>query len=838
LQQRSLCVYFTITLTAGITTKEMWDIFMKFNKKWSFSLNFLIIWDNYINKLTNMVFARKLNFETTEKIEGGVFVDGREIDTKALDFIYSRYIYSIDRKLASSTPANLQQFQLTLVFILLRFTEFANKQELFFKTRFPSEVFFKLFGPAITDLPLTANETFDTGLSLALGTILLSTSCLEYKDNDPNRQKLLNLALRITDIKRPQLISSFIFYGYCAFTKWNDITPYFAQKVLEIFPAINIEKTEERLKGDQLFNSAASMFASSSILYHRINPADNTLIIKAFNKFFTESTIDANRITILSIISSFAPDTAIKKINEIFAHGMIRKHANEQRMPYLSTLVTMIGTFSRFNSHLYNFMTSTKTIPAVISSVTSADCRKFANSHMIILSTLLTLNSIIEHSTNFMTNESNINAILEFSSFVQKILSSGKKNPIKSRKAISSLHLNLINRLNIHYPSSEYFTRKNGTIAGTENELKEKLGLSKKCKEYNFIVGSTLLVTFLESPDGEGQIGVVSRSQFGRSTWVINDKFKPDEPSSLYGNLEAEKLNAKQDDELFSSLSPYESVNIRSTINIPEVKFEDYVNEDKKVSIHFKEMFYKWLEHDPFCFIDKFDEQKKYLRPRVVDFLLQTGIIDITNKYKVWPVDESKFDLASIKKNFDKLDSIPKLNIKISQVMIGDNEPKKPRNTPAYQDFLRNIGETFFIDGKWYPTISTSTGIALLREDEAEFPLQIIFNESQYDFTIQPIKKQVIVVSPIGVHNGRDTLYKVVEKSPVREGVSPFSNLEYFVDIQTLRIQIALCIDMMPRAATKYNMFDLSSKRRNALKPLFEEKADDDLAPKASLSFK
>ena len=838
LQQRCLTVYFQITLIAGITTKEMWDIFTKFNKKWSFSLNFLVIWEKFVTKLTNMVFARKLSFETEEKIEGGVFIEGKEIETKALDFIYSRFIYSVDRKLASSTPANLQQFQLTLVYILLQFNEFANKENSFFKARFPSTIFFKLFGQSITDLPLKSDESFDTGLSLALGTILLSTSSLEYAENDQNRQKLLQLTLRIAAINRPQLISSFIYYGYCAFAKWNDITPYFAQKVLEIIPLLSIEKTSERLRGDQLFNSLTSMFASSSILYHRTNQADNTLITKVFQKIFAETTIDANRVTMMSIISSFAGEIVLKKINEVFSHSMIRKYATEQMIPYLCTLITMIGTFSRFDSSLYEYMTSTKTISSVISSVISADCRKLANCDLLILATLVTLNSIVENSTNFLTCESNIASILNFCTFVQKLMDNDKKNPVKSKKVIKALHLNIINRLNIHYPSAELYTRKNGSIVGTEEDLKEKLGFTSDCKEYNFVVGSNLFITFLEHPDGKGPIGVVARGQFGRCTWVVDDKFKPEEPSMLSDKLPEEKLEAKNDEELFSSLSPFECIDIRSEINIPEVSFEEYVNEDKKVSAHFKELFNKWLAHDPFCFIDKFDEEKKYLRPRVVDFLLQLGIIDISNKLKVKPIDVEKYDLASIKKNFDSLDTVAKLNITVSHVMLGDNELQKPRNTPAYQDFIRNIGEPFLVDGKWRPTIATSSGLAILQEEESEFPLQIIFNDSNYDFTLQPVKKQVIVITPIGVHNGRSTLYKVEEKSKVREGVSPFSNLEYIVDIKTLRTQIALCVDIMPRFAAKYDMFENSSKRKDALKSLFEEKPDDDIAPKASLSFK
>ena len=834
LKKRAVSVYFQIALTAGITTKELWDLFDKYCKKWSFSLDFLEIWGIFIQKLTQMVFSRKLSFETDQKIEGGVYTNGKEIDTKSLEFIYHHFLYSIDIHLALSTLQNFHKFQSTIFKISLDFMSYNNKQpQSFFIPRFPAKIFLKLFGPYITNIPLGVSEDFDLGLSTVLLTIL-STTVFEFQPNDKIRRKLIQLALKILGLNRPQLISSFMFYGHTTFSQWNDIQPYLAQKALEFIPKIDTQNIKFwGYDPNEFFFNATSIFTSAAEIYHRTHKENDELLIPAFNKIYNETPNNTNRVTVLTVLANKDKNITLTKIADIFQHGNMRKYATEENIPYLCTLITMVSTVVKNDPSQADSLSTLRILPSIVSSVTSAECRRLSNCDLLIAYSLATFNSLIEGFPHLFAKRLNINAILELTTFVQKILDNDKKNPIKSKKLIKALHTTILNRMNIHYPSAEYFTRKHGSFVGTEEELKKEIGLTKpeETKYYHCVVGSSIFLTFLERKDGKGPIGVVARGQFGRACWIINDKFKPSTLPTLTNQLKEEKLPeySKQ----AAALGPYENQQLNESLQIPEVSIENFKNEDKKITKHFKDIFYKWLTHDH-CYIDDFDKEKPYLRPRVTDFLLHVGILDITNKLRVKPIYDAK-NFADLKLAFDKLDSISKVPITVSHIMIGYTKPEKPKQTKAYSEFIKNISETFQVEsGKWLPAIPVNFGYALLQEDESEFPLEIVFNDSNYDFNVPPGKKQVLSITPLA--NG---LYKVLEKISPREGISPFPNsLEYTVDINTLRLQLALCIDMVPRYASRFDVYDKYADRKDVLKPLFEEKPNDSIAPEITLAFK
>ena len=162
-----------------------------------------------------------------------------------------------------------------------------------------------------------------------------------------------------------------------------------------------------------------------------------------------------------------------------------------------------LGIFRQIESD-YPELTSKKILPLIVTAVTSAECRKLSNCDLLIVATLAMFSSLIESCTEVFTQKPNITAALELSLFVQKILDSDKKTAVKAKKVVKALHTTVMNRLNLHYPSLEYYTRKSVTFCGTESELIGKLGFkADEIVYYHCVVGTNLFLTFIERKSGE-----------------------------------------------------------------------------------------------------------------------------------------------------------------------------------------------------------------------------------------------------------------------------------------------------------------------------------------------
>lgn len=829
LRQKAINIFFHICTIAGTTKSEIWSLFTEYCRNWSVNSDFIHVWGSYLRKLTNVVFSRVLKFQNDEKIEGGAYSNGKEIDSKTLNFLYHNVLYCINFDNTLKSPYNMYNFQLIILRILHDYSSFARKTSTFYIPRYPSKSFLQMFGPAITHVDLKLPAEYDDGLSTMLGSILLAAANLQFQPNDESRCKLLQLAYAFAKLGRPQLIASYLYHGSQVFSSWSDFLPFMSEGVLMFIPKIDYKKSGRYDTAD-LFHAATSMFISASEIYSRANN-DFTLISNAFQKLFSETPHDSNKIALLTYATQFESINILAKIADVFAPQNVRKNTTEDSVPYYCSLITLVGTVIRYKPEYIYMVNQLRLIPQITTAVTTSDIRKLKDSDLCIASTLQFIISVIEYSNDVLNVRENVNACFEFASFVQKCLDNDKKVPVKNKRLIKSLLTTVYARINIHFPSYEVFTRVQGEICGTEADIIEKYKMVG-CRRYYFTISNSLLITFLEMPNGTPPIIVLVRGPFGRIAWLIQDNFKADQEAILSTQLKPMDLKAPEP----SQTEPYESAETSdSALGIPKIEISGYSESDKALNDKFVSIFTKWLSINDYGFMEKFGKENPYLRPRVVDFLLTLGILDTTNKLKVIAQRE-RHDVTKIIKAFDKLDSIPKVPVQISHITLNDKElPNGPiRNSEKMAQFMSNLGETMKIDGKYIVTMPISAGYAKFVDSENDFSVRLVFNESGYDFVVPSQRKQLVTIAPIG--NG---FYRVGEKSPSREGVSPFSKgFEFIVSMKTLRFMLAANIDSCVKYIGKFEVYEVCSKRREIFKSLTDAKAQDDLAALSTLEFK
>ncbi|EAX96772.1 hypothetical protein TVAG_216750 [Trichomonas vaginalis G3] len=830
LRQKAITVYFNVCLTSGIVKPDFWKLFNEYCFKWSINLDFIKVWGVFVQKLTKIVFSRVLKFETDEFIEGGIYTGGKSIDSKTLNFIYHHFLYCIDHDMTMKTPDNLDNFQQIILNILNGYTNYAKHTSPFYIPRFPAKTFLQMFGPAITHIDLKLNAEFDYGLSTMLGTLLLVASNLQFQQNEETRLKILQLALSFAKIGRPQLVASFLINGANVFGKWSDFHPFMAESVLMFIPKLDLKQTK-RFDPGLLYHCATGMFISASEIYSRSNN-DLSMIANAFHKLYNETPHDQNKVALLTYASKFENINIFAKIAEAFSLPNIRKASTDDSIPFYSTLITLVGTVTRYNQSYIDMFNQLHLLPLILTAVTSSDLRKLQNSDMTIAAALVMIYSLIEYCNDVLNVKENVNSIFEYAAFVQKLIDNDKKVPLKNKRLIKGLLSTIYARANIHYPSYEYFTRNEGKICGTENDICEKYKMIG-CRKYYFTISNSLLITFMEMPNGTQPIVILVRGPFGRVAWLIEDHFKTEEKPILSERIQKVDLKAPEP----SNVEPYDPADEdkEEPLGIPHIEITGFSDCDKQLHDHFVEVFTKWLSIDDFGFIEKFGKETPYFRPRVVDFLLSAGILDSTNKLKV-VAQQNRTEVNKVIKNFDKLDKLPKVPVQISHITLNDRKFGKNsiRNSAAMAQFMQVLGEPMKIDDKFLATLPIAGGIAKFIDSENDFSLRLVFNESGYDYVMPQIRKQVISVSPVG-----SGLYKVTEKSPAREGISPFSKFsEYVVTMKTLRFMITTMIDASIRYVGKFECFDVCAKRREMFKELTDVKTMEDLAPLSVLEFK
>ena len=208
-------------------------------------------------------------------------------------------------------------------------------------------------------------------------------------------------------------------------------------------------------------------------------------------------------------------------------------------------------------------------------------------------------------------------------------------------------------------------------------------------------------------------------------------------------------------------------------------------------------------------------------RPKLVDFLITLGFFESSNKID-FREQSDKEKVESAIKDFDDIDILPIIPIKIIHVLPSDNsikyqEEHLTRMTPLMEEFIKQIGEPLEINDenadkrKWprlkttIPSIPCSNGFvgfispaftndekAIEKIDSLLSPIVIIFNET--NFRINPVIPSYTTTLYLIVKPMYYGLYSVIQSNEITDPYSPFCN-EQIMSLETLILNISVYIE-------------------------------------------
>lgn len=878
LRQKSVDVLLHLLEISGIKDDKVWKKVGTYYTSWCSNLDFLKIWDAHINGAFTLMLIRNYNInidpQDKEKFEafyeGGVYTNGKVIDNQMIAFLFHRLFSFLDETKCIQSPDLLKQLAEAIAKMTDEAIKITNMYSGFFSLRFPARSFLMLTGRYLTfahSLP----EHFDDAIAKNIETMIKIYSHFEMNGAEETLNKMIAYIISLLSPKHITNLASFFQNLIQVFSTGSKIIPYLSEVVIENIPAFQIGQTNIN-KTNTFYKQFTSLYISSAEVLRYNKDLDKPVedaLLPVWN------IVDTSEIKYRLLCYTYRYKSPyIFKINDSFQDDAFRSQQSPSASLYLIGMLEFVSAIIRIRPEISNDITNYNIIPIVLGCIERADPKKVGHYTYLVISALQMLVNIVEWAGQLFHIPENVTALFSFINKIepqvrkqknpQSSPSSGSQWNEQSKALISKIKdytAHLTARVNIHMPCYDLFTKRlDSALEINENLVIQKLKIENPLI-YHYTVGDSLLVSFIEKPDGTGPLVVFARGPFGKSIWKVKDDYQGNAPTP---KLSSEIVPTILELPVSPDFQPLQ-VNGDVITIFPEINLETLKKEDNVIREKFMKDFSTWLDWDKFGYYYPFNYKAPYQRPRVVDFLTTMGIIDNQNQLNV----NAQTDDAKVKEvieKFDKLDNpylipIPILHVLPSDTSIEFNKDHHKRMTPLFKKFLQQIGTSYSVND----TSAVSHNIPELRTSVPMIPLthalaalltpsmaktedgaamiasiqsviHIIFNETNFELNTQKMNLTnecfMLVIKP--TMNG---LYHVKQITKMKEFISPFGD-EQTLTPETISFNISLIIQLASSCTEKrMTSKGVIKQRKKIISELCSKPGPAELGPLASCIF-
>jgi len=856
LKQECADTVFSIMLHCGNENMNDWHRFIKYCCSWCDDIDYVVVWNKYINMLFKFLNYRiyKLKIEK-DPIMGGKYSESNKISDKMVSFVFHNILRSMDHLKTTKTPELLTGLSSAIneaKNTALSIATICNKG--FMKLKYSAKSFLKLFGPFLTfagDLP----EAFDEAIFIQVETILNVLSFFDLTGTEDFAKKAISYLIQKVNSQHMLNMTSFFYHAVFSFSQNPSLVPFISDNVLKRIPTFN-PSMRSRL-GDNFFDSFVALFISTGETCR----FKFDIVNAAFESAWKITTGLQHRFKLLCFATNNGIDV-FQKMNDYFKNANFQSISRE--WCYGSALLILFGALIRSKPNLITRVLDLGMIPTILASVHNSDLKARSGYDRIVISALQMLMSIIEWAPSAFKYSDCVTAFFEFINYLLIELKTESTDPKvtlwhqKRKRIINNLINTVLNRVSIHIPAIEHYSRKlYSSPLISEQSVIESLGLKEYSINY-FTINNKILLSFIEGPNRDEPLAFVSRGPFGKAVFKVNDDYTCGAPTPL---LSTEVKPSELPESTFITPSSL-PVHGDPAKNAPLCSMEALINADSTIKGLFGQYYSKWLDWNKYGYYLPFGEKAPYQRLRAIDFLITMGIADNENSNDV----RAQLNIEAVKsviERFDKLDTPNVVMVPIKHVLPSDkdlswNPSLFQRATPLMQKFLRDIGEPLDISGEAAemqelpsfrttvpvipvlssfaafvtPTMaSDSTGAqAIFSSYDTSF-VKIVFNESSFNLQIEPETKSnsfVFIVKPT-----IEGLYHVWLLQKPDDVISSLG-FEQTVTAKTLAYNISICIEQcLPSIYKKLSPSTVKS-RKELIKELCKEEKDPMFAPMAT----
>jgi len=861
--QESCCnTLFSIAMKSGRKDIDLWDIFKDYGSRWSRKLVFVKVWGQIIFFITDVLSSKVLDKHTDNLLVGGIYITETQIDIRSLEFLLTQLHCCLDFSQCMINPLLYGQLQDIVHVQTSYFQKLAYDSSQFLLNRYPGIDFLKFYGKYITLASFTTDASFDDPMATMIDTICGVLSKMDFPTNHPVLSRLAAYMIRIVDQGHPLLISSFLNSVGPLFLSKKQFLPIIAHRTIHYIPIIQLESSQ-RFISTQFYSSIVSAFKSSLSYINDYSDKDKN-VERAFSKLWTISSSCSLKYQLLCACFCFEIplfDYIIGIITNISSQ-------NSSQIRFVATVIQYIALLVRKRPDLHNLIIEKQIFRDIVKQLISIDPYTFDDYDLMICSTLVLAFNFVEFCHPFICIPENVNIIYDLIIFLQqqiKIETREKKKAsaafwlTKKKHYVQSLMAGITSRISLHPTSVDFYTRTiDSSIDFAESVLIKAIGIENDYSKHYFTVGKTLLLTFIQKIDGTGKMGIISRGPSGKSMWIIENDFMGTKPiPQLNQDIIISEIPKPQ--KISFEKLPLEET--RSKEFLTSATMESFEQEDEKVLKVFENDYKSRKDWIKLGLYEEFGHVFPYQRERVIDFLLQSGLLDIENHLAIIPQTSHEV-VERVISSFDHLEALTVLPIPIIPIYDKDESVEftsslMKRHSPSLHSLLSQIGNFFDISRcsdlpkvKCPVPSTTITGAVLVflspsmasTEEDAQLIHSLMnsslftlyFNETGFDIksTLEkPSKFHQLIVSP---HSG--DLYSVIEPDSPKGTISPFS-MSQTLNIESLLFGIVSSCEQMVRHIHKSAFPDLVKGRLALIQELVTKEGDPTLSSHLSSAF-
>lgn len=849
LQKKITDILFSTIYLYGIKDESIWKRLISFFQDWSSKPGIIEVWGEKIISIYSYICSTIMNLEKTKNpFEGGVFDSNNVITLDLVSYYFQNTIMVINIQTVANDPKLLNKISDFCESLINISMESARKASPFLTNRYPASNFLRLFGSFLTLCPATVGIEHEEYISKCIDSILCLVSHFSHDGVEGFIPKLLAFVAQKITPQSQLIIGSFLNRANELY-EFNHVgITYYSELTIKFIPLFNISKAE-KYNNIQFLNNLISLFISSIEILNSKQNLDNNIknnINNAFNSLWTivndKKNIEWKIKYILMCISiKLNPIHFLNKVNEIFQD--ISSYMNEEGgIEFLADVLLLLSTSIRLIMEIngYISMVNTKIIETIVSSL-----KKQHQNPILIISTLSLFLSMIEWGQKLFQKEEVVCPFFEFITWVSSLSKEENHWKKDENELIKILNDTINARVNIHIQPNDYYTQKLDSSPDiNENTIIKNLGITN-AKIYSFTIGNKILVSFIEKPDGLDPLVLFIRGSFGKMVWKISDEYQ--------GSLSDPKLS----DEIKPSpltkptITEIKKLEMTGTPleNMPHIKMLELAKQDEQIRNYYEKDYTTWLNWNEYGFYPPFNQKAPYQRPRVIDFLTTSGLLDNHNRLEIRPQTNQQL-LKSVKEEFDQLE---KMNLNIIPLIHILNEDISSRYSPKFhqrmtvklQRFLEEIGEPIIINdqsaqSRGIPPLRTPIPIfissinsnailcpAMAKDEKGSekiyemgqnSKIMIFFNESDFEIKLNNESDKILLI----VKPTFQGMYFVKQVSTINGIITPFTT-QQSISASTLMFYLSLCVEILYSNRIINNLVNIPQKRISLIDKLCDK---------------
>ncbi|OHT00923.1 hypothetical protein TRFO_32273 [Tritrichomonas foetus] len=890
LRRHAFSTCFNITIRSNIKDKQNWELLTKYCFKWSVHCDFILTWDTYINFLFKH-FLSKIYSLPNDCIDKITDFNHQNTD---INFLFSKFLLLHDYK-KSISSSNLLCITYSAISTMkstaLKICNQKSREKLFI-LKFPLDGFLRLVGKFLTFSPNINEIQYDQAFSINIRTIIEIISFFHCNEDKIDIINLISYISLFLNSPHQLSIGAFLFSANYLFESNKQILPFIAETVFKIIPIYNT-KTLSCIHNDDGYAKFTSLFISSSEIIH----GDLT---KIFTNAWNIADSYESRFLLIcySINNKSCYHFVINQILQLFSNekdirAILMNSKDKKAISYVLGCIEYIGCASKISKTFAQYLNETELVCLILNCIQMVNPSKITLFMKIALAGLQMAINLIEWTDNIFHSKNNSASIFIFYEFLNSgilerktrnrssIITPKQGNEQKAylrshpnkdtkskrksclRKQIYSLANMMISRINIHLPIHDYFSHKymSSSLINEEFVIKTLNVKEDLSKISYYTVGNSLLVSFIEAFDDENgeKLIILTRGQFGKSIWTINDDYKGLLP------------NPKRSDEVNPTiLQPPKQTNLpenldkqdnkshnKPTFNsngiIAQLKTSDLLQVDKNLRNKYENSYIEWINwDDQDLLMIPFENKTNHHRPRICDFLTTLGIIENHNANHVRPQTYSNH-IHDVIKKLDEVDNVILVPIEVIHILPSDQsllniEKSRNRMTNSLQSFLQQIGEPLEIeDGLIVPSIPIINAFIIIVltdqlnilnqngkwKNKLENPaVTLVFNDTNHKINILEqvsngiyAKHLLLTIKPS--INGLYTVSQNIKPKDLH--ISTFAD-QMTISPKAIAFNLMMTLEMLTKNR-KTNEVNKYKQKRDILSQLCKEPCSESLGP-------